>query len=175
MGSLSLDAILQRARSLCLDAGLDPDRAAQDGRPEWLRFIGQARSSLRQDLQTQDPLELLDRAYGDEHARKARIASLAPPRETADPLEKLERLYRDEMHGVSKPASSPAHHADNGEPNWQTGLAGDAVLRPTHVVPEEVDPLEMLRVLEAAAASEFEDNPVSNTETALRELDPLKR
>ncbi|CAJ0888257.1 hypothetical protein AMST5_03862 [freshwater sediment metagenome] len=171
METLSLDSILRRARALCLDAGLDPDRPGQDGRPEWLRFIGEARSSLRQDLQTKDPLKLLESTYCVEQVREQEFARLAPSDETTDPLEKLERLYKEEMHEDFKRANPPANHAEDGEPILQDHLAPNFDAAPTRVAAREApDPLETLRALEAATRDLTETSPDSAA-SALRDPD----
>lgn len=173
METLSLDAILRRARALCLEAGLDPDQPAQDGRPEWLGFISEARASLRRDLQTQDPLKLLQSIYVGEQAREQDTARLAPPHETADPLAKLERLYREEMHEGFERANLPPQRAEAGNA-LQDGFALDFEAAPTRgAARASADPLETLRVLEAATRDLQEDSR-DDSKPALRDPERLR-
>jgi hypothetical protein len=156
MASFSLDTILHRARALCVKAGLDPDRLAPDGRPEWLRFVGEARASLWRDLEAQDPLELLKAVYEGEHAGEADVAPPGNAAGSVDPLEKLQELYEKEMGRERARAAPLAHDASPYELNAPSGLARelDGAAPTLAFRREPSDPLEELKALEAAGAVE---------------------
>jgi hypothetical protein len=152
MGSFSLDAILHKARALCEAAGVDPDRPAQDGRPEWFRFIGDARASLRSEQHAQDPLALLKAIEEETRAAETPVAAVATAPESVDPLETLEALYEQEMGGASAPpVQPPAQDAPPGGVRGSDGLAPE-LSEPAHAIVfsrRRSDPLEELKALEA--------------------------
>jgi hypothetical protein len=145
MQSLSLDAILHRARALCEAAGIDPDQPGPDGKPEWFRFLGQARGSLRRDRQAQDPLALL-RAIDTGDSAPEAVETRAP--ESVDPLEKLKALYEAEMGDGARASLQQNQHESSPEPT-DSGLRGDARTASR----ENTDPLAELKALEAAQAA----------------------
>jgi hypothetical protein len=152
MGSISLDAILHRARALCEAAGVDPDQPGADGKPEWFRFLAQARASLRRDQQAQDPLELLRAIDAGDSAPEA-VETRAP--ESFDPLEKLQALYEAEMGGGARASSQQDQHVTLPEPKDFGRDSDDAR---THGR-EQTDPLAELKALEAAQAARRPDPP----------------
>ncbi|WP_281799710.1 hypothetical protein [Methylocystis echinoides] len=145
MQSLSLDAILHRARALCEAAGIDPDQPGPDGKPEWFRFLGQARATLRRDRQSQDPLELLRAIDAGDSVPEA-VETRAP--ESVDPLEKLQALYEAEMGDGARTSLEQTQHESLAEPK-DFGFRGDARTASR----EKTDPLAELKALEAAQSA----------------------
>jgi hypothetical protein len=146
MQSHSLDLVLQRARALCEAAGIDPDQPGADGKPEWFRFLAQARVTLRRDEQSQDPLALL-KALDSQDKLPERRETAAP--ETFDPLERLQALYEAEMGGRAWPSPHQDVREAPAENSHLPGPSGRE-LTPRR---EQTDPIAELKALEAAEAA----------------------
>ena len=155
MSSLSLDKILHRARALCVDAGLDPDRPALDGKPEWLRFIAEARASLRRDQEAQDPLELLKAIDNCELARETDVAHPRNDPETVDPLQKLEALYEKEMREERARAKQAELDVPQQELSASNDFTGGSGNRAASLISDRTDPLEALKALEATGSPQI--------------------
>jgi hypothetical protein len=143
MASFSLDQILHRARGLCAETGVDPDQPGPDGKPEWFRFIGAARDSLRRDQHAQDPLAFLKKIEMGERAREAIIDRAAVAPESSDPLEKLQALYQQAMESADARARDANQSSTN---DLAPALEEAGPAQP--ISPPHSDPLEALKALE---------------------------
>lgn len=155
MSSVSLDEILRRARALCVSAGVDPDQPAHDGRPEWFRFFGQARASLRRDRQAQDPLELLKALDAGALPGGADAAQGGSARESFDPLARLQELYEKER-GQQQARATHRTHASS----YELGAPDDLKRAVDTIAPTRAagrapsDPLEELKAIETIGGAE---------------------